>query len=266
MTETTKQPSTETAESHILLETEQPKSVPTLGKSLAWLFVFAVLFYGAAVVYGMVYGGYLGSTQPDLIADEELFESTILDAMLSPSGIATTSLLQALLIIPVLLWASHFAHQPWRETLAFRAVPLRMLGFWVLVYCGYFVAQSLLELVAPSDLGDIMTPLAGSKHLGLAFALIVLAPLIEELIFRGYLFTAWRHTKLGLWGTVILTSLIFTSIHAAQYSGLLLLYLFIFSVILGLAREKTGSIWAPIALHVLNNSIAVFTLVYLGLH
>lgn len=264
MTETTVPPSTETAS--ILLETKQPQPLPTVGKSIAWLFVFALLFYGAAVVYGMIYGGYLGATQPDLIADDELLESTIIESMLSPSGIAITFLLQALLIIPVLLWASHFAHQSWREILAFRAVPWRMMGFWVLVYCGYFVVQSLLELIAPPDLGDIMTPLAGSKHLGLAFALIVLAPLIEELIFRGYLFTAWRPTKLGLWGTVILTSLIFTSIHAEQYSGLLLLYLFVFSVILGLAREKTGSIWTPIALHVLNNSIAVFTLLYLGMY
>ncbi|MFC3853659.1 CPBP family intramembrane glutamic endopeptidase [Salinispirillum marinum] len=265
MTETTVLPNSETTESPILPEAEQHKPVPTIGKSLAWLFVFAVLFFGAAMIYGMAYGGYLGATQPDLVADAELLESTIFDAMLSPSGIAITFLMQAVLVIPVLIWVSHFSHQSWRETLAFRSVSWRVMGFWVLVYGAYFVVQSILDLIVPLDLGDLMTSLVGSRHLGLVFALVLLAPLIEELIFRGYLFKAWRHTRLELWGTIILTSLIFTSIHATQYSGLLLVYLFAFSVILGLAREKTGSIWTPIALHALNNSIAAITLVYWGI-
>ncbi|MCH8551676.1 MAG: CPBP family intramembrane metalloprotease [Natronospirillum sp.] len=241
-------------------ETSSPdaQQLPTVGKSIAWLVAFAALFYGAA----MLYGAYLGVTQPDLVEDDEL----LMEALLSPTGLMVVSLLQAVLLIPCVLFAAHFSSQHWRDTLAFRAVPLHLLGFWALVYCGYFVVMSVMEVLVPADHGEIMTSLAGSRHLGLFLTFVVVAPVIEELVFRGYLFTAWRKTRLGLWGTVLLTSLIFSLVHAAQYSWLILIYLFVFSIILGLAREKTGSIWTPAILHVLNNAIAMVSLVYLGLY
>lgn len=239
-------------------ETSSPdtQQLPTVGKSIAWLVAFAALFYGAA----MLYGAYLGVVQPEVVEDDAL----LMEALLSPTGLMAVSLLQALFLVPVVLFASHFPGQHWRQTLTFNSVPARVLGFWVLVYCGYFVAMSVMELLVPADHGEIMTSLAGSRHLGLFLTFVVVAPVIEELVFRGYLFTAWRKTRLGLWGTVLLTSLIFALIHAAQYSWLILIYLFVFSIILGLAREKTGSIWTPIVLHVLNNAIAMVSLVYLG--
>lgn len=238
---------------------------PSVGKSIAWLILFVLLFYGAALIFGAVYGFYVGVTDPQLVADVQTLEEAAIDAMLSPFGIAVTFVIQAILLIPVILWASNFSHQSWRETLAFRPVAWSVLGFWMLVYAAYLIVQSLVEWVAPTDLGDFIESLAGSKHLGLALGMILIAPVIEELIFRGYLFRAWRHTRMGLWGTLILTSLLFTGIHAAQYSGIILVYMFALSLLLGLARESTGSIWPPLAFHMVNNLIAVITLVYLGI-
>lgn len=237
-----------------------PEQLPTVGKSIAWLAAFAALFYGA----GAIYGTYLGLTQPDLVSGEA-GDALLMEALLSPASLVIMGLMQAAMVLPAVLFASHFSHQHWRDTLAVRAVSLKLIGFWLLVYCGYFVVQAIIELIAPADLGDVMTPLSGSQHLGLAVIFVVVAPLVEELVFRGYLFKAWRHTRLGLWGTLVLTSMLFTALHLGQYSGMLLVYLFAFSIILGLAREKTGSIVTPLVLHVVNNVIGVIALVYLGI-
>lgn len=239
-----------------------PQSLTSFGKSVAWLVVFGMLFYGAA----MAYGAYLGVTQPELLGEDFTDDTAFMEVLLSPASLTTVSVMQALLLIPAVLFAAHFSNQNWRETLAFRLVPLRALGFWSLIYALYFGVQAVMELFAPVDLGEVITPLAGTRHFGLALAFVVIAPLIEELVFRGYLFAAWRHTRLGLWGTLILTSVLFTALHMEQYSGLLLGYLFVFSLILGLAREKTGSIWTPLILHMVNNLIAVIFLVYLGIY
>ena len=238
---------------------------PTVGKSIGWLIVFGLLFYGAVVIYGLIYGGYLVLTEPDRFTDRQAIEGAIRNAMISPSGIAMTFAIQAILLIPLIIWASNFAHQSWRETLAFKSVASSVLGLWFLVYVVYFVLQGIAQSFMPIEHEDIVSSLAGSSHLGLALGMVLVAPVIEELVFRGYLFKAWRHTRLGLWGTLVLTSLLFTVVHAAQYSILLLLYVFALSMLLGLARERTGSIWVPIMIHSFNNLIAVIALVYVGM-
>ena len=41
--------------------------------------------------------------------------------------------------------------------------------------------------------------------------------------------------------------------------------IFVLSLILGLAREKSGSIWVPLAIHAANNLVATVTIIYLGM-
>ena len=204
-------------------------------------------------------------TEPDRFADRQAIEEAIRNAMISPSGIAMTFAIQAILLIPLIMWASHFDHQSWRETLAFKPVSSSALGLWFLVYVFYFVLQGIAQSFVPIEHEEIISSLAGSSHLALALGMVLVAPVIEELVFRGYLFKAWRHTRLGLWGTLVLTSLLFTVVHAAQYSIMLLLYVFALSMLLGLARQKTGSILTPIMIHSFNNLIAVIALVYVGM-
>lgn len=67
MTETTLPPTPEAVAVSIPPEVELSQPLPTVGRSIAWLFVFALLFYGAAVVYGMMYGGYFPVCQPHSI-------------------------------------------------------------------------------------------------------------------------------------------------------------------------------------------------------
>jgi membrane protease YdiL (CAAX protease family) len=133
-----------------------------------------------------------------------------------------------------------------------------------LILAIYLLLQALINTVFGVAPTEFLESVSGSKNLWLSLMLITLAPVLEELLFRGYLFKAWRHSSLGLTGTLLLTSVLFVGLHWGQYHWTLLAFLFLFSIILGLAREKSGSIWVPVILHAVNNLFCVVFLVYLG--
>lgn len=84
-------------------------------------------------------------------------------------------------------------------------------------------------------------------------ALVVAAPLFEELVFRGYAFSGWIG-KIGPWGAILLPSLIFALCHI-QYGAAGLAYIFGMGALLGVLRWKTGSVYPCIALHLINNAV-----------
>lgn len=79
---------------------------------------------------------------------------------------------------------------------------------------------------------------------------ILLAPAIEELFFRGFLFPVLARRS-GVPAAVLLTSLAFTLIHASQLAGawLPLLILFFVGLAFTLARAWTGSVAVPYLMH-----------------
>ena len=86
----------------------------------------------------------------------------------------------------------------------------------------------------------------------------VIAPVFEELLFRGFLFKGWERSPLGGHGTVWLISVIFAVIHM-QYDPAIILLIIPMGAVLGYARMYSGSLLVPIVLHVMNNS---FSLLY----
>ena len=83
---------------------------------------------------------------------------------------------------------------------------------------------------------------------------ILVAPILEEFIFRGFLFSQLKVT-LGNWGAISLSSLAWTSLHF-QYELKILFILFLFGLILGFLRWKYNSLFLVMALHAINNLVA----------
>lgn len=88
------------------------------------------------------------------------------------------------------------------------------------------------------------------------FTLVVIAPIAEEILFRGYLYSKLKR-YIGLIGAVLLTSLCFAVLHLQLNVGI---DVFALSIMLCLLREFTGSIWAGILLHMTKNFIAFYFL------
>ncbi len=79
--------------------------------------------------------------------------------------------------------------------------------------------------------------------------IIILAPICEEFIFRGFLFHRLSE-KYSTTTGIILSSLIFALLHVSPVGA------FIFGVLMCWIYMKTQSLWIPIGIHFLNNAIA----------
>jgi len=91
------------------------------------------------------------------------------------------------------------------------------------------------------------------------FVLCLLAPLAEECLFRGFLFQ-WLARRYNLWAGILLSSLIFTTVHWNLFGFGNTFLLGVFSALL---LRSTRSLWPSVALHSLWN--VLFVLFALGM-
>jgi hypothetical protein len=90
------------------------------------------------------------------------------------------------------------------------------------------------------------------------------APLSEELLFRGFLFSGLAKTRLGLVGTSILTALLWTTLHVG-YSIFGLLEVLGIGLYLSWVLVRTGSLWATIFCHAVYNAVVAVSLLLVTL-
>jgi membrane protease YdiL (CAAX protease family) len=83
----------------------------------------------------------------------------------------------------------------------------------------------------------------------------VIAPIAEEVLFRGYCFTALRSWR-GPWLAAVLTGLVFGAIHAGSTPAAFLVPLAVLGFLLCVLRWRTESLLPCIAVHALNNAAA----------
>jgi uncharacterized protein len=83
----------------------------------------------------------------------------------------------------------------------------------------------------------------------------VVAPICEEFLFRGFVFTALRSWR-GTWPAAVITGLVFGGVHAGSAPALDLVPLAGLGFGLCVLYRYTGSLYPCIAAHSLNNSLA----------
>jgi membrane protease YdiL (CAAX protease family) len=82
----------------------------------------------------------------------------------------------------------------------------------------------------------------------LLFAIVVMAPIFEEVFFRGFLFQGIRYSRLGPIGAVGITSLVWAVIHL-QYDLYGMATVLALGLLFGIARLKTDSIHLLMVMH-----------------
>ncbi len=88
----------------------------------------------------------------------------------------------------------------------------------------------------------------------LMFGIVILAPLGEELLFRGFLQKFLEEHWQDVTRAVLVTSLFFAIIHLNPFW---LIQIYLLGVMLGFLAWRTGSIWAGFILHAANNLMAL---------
>lgn len=134
-------------------------------------------------------------------------------------------------------------------------------AYLILLLTTVFIAQMLvpeLNLSQRQELG-FDGAYNGLELFWIGLTLVLLAPLIEEVIFRGFIFGSLKKGTNAVFAG-LLTSLLFAVGHlAASSTGPLYIAAidtFVLSLVLVYLREKTGSLWASIGLHAIKNGIA----------
>ncbi len=103
--------------------------------------------------------------------------------------------------------------------------------------------------------------LAGGEKILAFITLVVIAPVAEEIIFRGFLYGKLRK-KFAMPIAILVTSLLFGLVHMQWNVGV---NVFALSVVLCFLREITGTIYAGILAHIIKNAVAFYLLYVLGI-
>jgi membrane protease YdiL (CAAX protease family) len=142
-----------------------------------------------------------------------------------------------------------------------RRTPLRPAVGWVLGgYAVFFLLSAIWAALVNSHERDQLPSNLGvhsstAALVGVCVLVTVIAPIAEELLFRGYIFTALR-TWRGPWVAGVLTGLVFGGIHAVGTPVVFLAPLALLGFLLCVLRWKTGSLLPCLAVHALNNAVA----------
>ncbi|HTE21826.1 MAG TPA: type II CAAX endopeptidase family protein [Candidatus Limnocylindria bacterium] len=150
----------------------------------------------------------------------------------------------------------------------------RDIGYALAGYAVYFAAFIAISTLAKTFLPGLdleqEQEIGFSKEttgmaLGFIFAsLVILPPITEEIVARGFLYTGLR-SRLSKGAAAVITSILFAAAHLQWGSGTSLLWVaaldtFVLSLILVYLREKTASLWSPILVHMIKNGMAFLLL------
>lgn len=176
--------------------------------------------------------------------------------------------------IGILWWAHKFKKQPFLKLIGLGSKPkISALGYAVLTYIIYFlvlvatvaVVKNFIPAIDVDQMQDLGFDNVSGRGLIFVFlTLVVLPPIAEEIIFRGFLYQRLRGL-ITIYPAAIITSIIFALAHT-EFMGdnplnwIAAIDTFILSFFLIFLVQKTKSLWASIFLHAIKNCLAFIVL------
>lgn len=187
---------------------------------------------------------------------------------LDPMGLIYATIVSQIAFLPAVIWAAamtfplglsrglglsgrHWFYDSLRGVIAFLAVLPVCLGLLAimtrLIYGNAPPPHPLLEALRNVGMGGDLLAI---------FSVCVLAPLAEEIFFRGIVQSMLRRYLGRPWQAVLVTSVFFGMMHlSVSYD--VVLPLIVLGVVLGYNYERTGRLWTPILIHMLFNIVGV---------
>ena len=108
--------------------------------------------------------------------------------------------------------------------------------------------------IAHSTLGQLAEGSIDTWHIILGALVVFVAPVIEEVMYRGLLQQTIIRVGVRRWPAIVITSVFFALMHIDAAQPHAVVALFVLSLGLGLICERTGRLLAPIVMHMLFNS------------
>jgi membrane protease YdiL (CAAX protease family) len=219
-------------------------------------------------VLAFLLGGFASLPILELIDDDGL------------AGLAAAAVASTIIFVVLFIWLSR-AHPTWPQVMGFpgpgewwREIG-RAIGFGLLLYPAMVLVVGIAVSIVLSALSGepVRAPeqLPGDLHLGGVVVAwlyaVVIAPLHEELFFRGVLFRALRDRR-GLAAGLVATGVAFSLVHYLpgpwQDTVLLIAVMFFNGMALAWFYERRGTLVAPIVAHMVFNVIGLSLLLTFG--
>jgi CAAX protease family protein len=180
---------------------------------------------------------------------------------LSSNGffIAITEIVSGLICAPLtLLFARLRENILLKDYIGFRKPSRREWAKWLLILAAFLFLSDMVSLllskpIVPSFMADAYKTAYFLP--ALLFAIIVVAPIFEEILWRGFLFQGIRYSRLGPMGAIGITSFLWAIIHL-QYDLYGIATVFVMGLLLGTVRLRTDSIYLVMVMHSLASLVA----------
>lgn len=220
---------------------------------LVWLasVAFILIFPSIAIV------GYLAASGLTFTDQAQLVE--ILKNDINASLVQILAILPAHLFTLLLAWAvvTRFNRFSFRETLGWQFNNFRVWHIIILLVPIFILAGALTAYFGEQD-NEMLKILRSSYSARLLVAIMatLTAPIVEEVIYRGVLYSALQRT-VGVTTAVFLVTLLFAVVHVPQYlpDFVSISLICLLSLILTLVRVWTNNLLPCIVLHFVFNGI-----------
>lgn len=151
-----------------------------------------------------------------------------------------------------------------------RVIVTSLLGLLAIYFCAglatYFIKPLLENNVGKQEFQVPVQMMLDAKQnnpsllVALVILAVVVAPICEEFVFRGYIYGTLKRFSCRFFAATI-SALFFAVVHTSLWS---IVPLFIVGFFLAMIYEISGSLWAAILTHALFNGMTVFALIFVS--
>lgn len=242
---------------------ERPPAIPPSPNNPPWGVLGAVGVWIASVFFILIIPTlfllpYLATLDPPIAEAEQIVEFAKNDPV--------SVFLQILAVIPahvltlVLAWllVTQARKYSFRKMLGWQTGGIGMWLSYIPIMVGFFFVAYIVNIFIPEQDNDLLRVLRSSRSAIyiVAFVATFTAPLVEEVVYRGVLYSAFQR-KIGVPAAFIVVTFLFALVHVPQYwpSFSTIFLLALLSVTLTAIRVKTNNLLPCVILHTLFNGL-----------
>lgn len=222
--------------------------------SVALIFILPSLFAGVYMIKSGV-----DFSNPEMLQD-------FIKNDISVNILSLIAIVPAHILTLIVGWAivTRYNQFSFRQTLGWRFNKFKVWYIFVITAAILFFAAFLVSIFGQKE-NELTRILQNSRTAVyiVAFLATFTAPLVEEVVYRGVLYSAFQRT-FGVSWAVFLTTLLFALVHVPQYlpDFVSISIICLVSLILTMIRARTGNLLPCIALHFVYNGVQALFLLF----
>jgi membrane protease YdiL (CAAX protease family) len=243
--------------------------LPDAPSQKVWKFWGTALW--GALIFAAMFAGQFALVACFLVLKGPPFDLASMRTVAGSGTVISLSVMMGLPAVLAVLWlATRLSGTPFVDYLALRRTSwsnllIGIVALAVLVVGWDVVSRAIGREVAPGFMVDVLKSAQADGALWLlVIAFSVAAPATEELMVRGFLYRGWSQSFLGPVGAIVLSSLVWTAMHAQYYDWFLFSEVMSIGLVLGIMRWRSNSTWLTIIMHGLNNFAATLQTIWLA--